>query len=308
MLFARYTLVVFRDGQTNCTQLKLRGWLVAAGVLAIVVLLGFNWLQWRRIDRLQHAAGQLGDSQRTVEQQRSQLLSLAGKLRLLERDLSRLRDFDSKLRAMVRVDPGKNSTLASSMGGAYGEGLHDPRDSSKNALTLYREELLTRRMHAFLGELSAQARLEEVRQQQLLEALRLRHDDLYATPSLWPTTGYVTSGFGWRSSPFTGMREFHKGLDIACALGTQVVATAFGVVDAAGYDGSYGLRVNISHSGGITTRYGHLSKVLVHPGQKVNRGEVIGLAGSTGLSTGPHVHYEVRLDGLPLNPERYILN
>lgn len=130
---------------------------------------------------------------------------------------------------------------------------------------------------------------------------------LAATPSISPTKGYWVSSYGWRDDPFTGKRAFHRGIDIATHFGNPVVATADGVVVQTTRDKIGGKTIKVSHRGGFTTVYCHLSKFLVRPGQKVKRGETIGLVGKTGKALGPHVHYEVRLNGKSVNPYYYIL-
>jgi murein DD-endopeptidase MepM/ murein hydrolase activator NlpD len=139
---------------------------------------------------------------------------------------------------------------------------------------------------------------------------RLRQDQLRlaSIPTGLPVSGYLTDGFGIRRSPFgEGGREFHEGIDLAVDFGTPVNATADGlVVWAAPYSG-YGNLVVIYHSNGITTRYGHLSRITVEVGQRVKRGTQIGNAGSTGRSTGPHVHYEIRQNDQPIDPTRYVV-
>ena len=123
------------------------------------------------------------------------------------------------------------------------------------------------------------------------------------TPSIWPTTGVITSDFGIRVDPVYGGQAYHEGIDIADDYGTQVVATAAGTVTFAGpTDGGYGNLVEIDHGNGIVTRYGHNSVVLVSPGQQVRQGGVISLMGSTGKSTGSHLHYEVDVNGTPVDP------
>jgi murein DD-endopeptidase MepM/ murein hydrolase activator NlpD len=129
-------------------------------------------------------------------------------------------------------------------------------------------------------------------------------------PSGWPVAeGYITSPFGFRTDPFTGLRSNHPGIDFAAAEGSNVLAVASGIVTKAGeeegYDG-YGRIVEINHGNGYATRYGHNERVLVHIGDRVRRGQVIAKMGSTGRSTGPHVHFEVLLNGVQVNPERYI--
>jgi len=133
--------------------------------------------------------------------------------------------------------------------------------------------------------------------------------ELAATPSIMPTRGYWVSHFGWRDDPFTGKRAFHDGVDIATQNGNPVVATADGLVIQTKFDRTGGKTVKISHKrSGFTTVYCHLSEYKVKPGQRVKRGDVIGLIGRTGRTQGPHVHYEVHLNGKAVNPYYYILD
>ena len=127
-----------------------------------------------------------------------------------------------------------------------------------------------------------------------------------ATPSIWPTTGWLTSDFGGRLDPFTGGRDYHAGLDISADKGKPVRATADGTIGEAGWSGNYGNMVLVSHRFGLSTRYGHLSYVTVARGQTVRRGDLIGYVGSTGRSTSPHLHYEVLLNGQAINPLRFL--
>lgn len=123
-----------------------------------------------------------------------------------------------------------------------------------------------------------------------------------ATPSIWPTFGWLTGTFGGRADPFTGERGFHQGLDIATDKGRSVYATADGTVTSAGRSGDYGNLVELQHNFGLSTRYGHLSTFTVGPGTVVKRGDVIGVVGSTGRSTGTHLHYEILASGKLINP------
>jgi murein DD-endopeptidase MepM/ murein hydrolase activator NlpD len=127
-----------------------------------------------------------------------------------------------------------------------------------------------------------------------------------ATPSTWPIVGWLTSGFGNRKDPFTGQPDFHTGLDISAQYGTPIRATADGLVESAGYSGNYGNAVVVSHGYGISTRFGHLSRFASRPGQKIKRGEVIGYVGATGRATSSHLHYEILMNGQPINPLRLL--
>ncbi len=127
-----------------------------------------------------------------------------------------------------------------------------------------------------------------------------------SAPNLWPVEGQVTGSFGERIDPFNGEGAFHSGVDIGSTYGKQIIAPADGVVVATETLGGYGKAILIDHGSGISTRYGHLSGFAVTPGQRVQRGDVIGYVGESGRSTGPHLHYEVRINGTPVNPYKYL--
>jgi murein DD-endopeptidase MepM/ murein hydrolase activator NlpD len=129
---------------------------------------------------------------------------------------------------------------------------------------------------------------------------------LAAKPSIWPVKGWITSGFGLRVSPLSGERGRHMGVDIANETNTPIHATADGMVIYAGWEAGYGKAVVVEHGYGYSTRYGHCARIEASVGQEVKRGQVIGYLGSTGHSTGSHVHYEVRIHGVPVNPEKYL--
>jgi len=137
----------------------------------------------------------------------------------------------------------------------------------------------------------------------LLSAADLGHD---AFPSIWPVRGQISAGFGQRLDPFSGEGVFHSGVDIRAPYGTRVMCGGDGIVLQAGFDAGYGNDIIVDHGYGLTTKYGHLSKIFVVVGQEVKRGQVIGAVGMTGRTTGPHLHYEVLLNDTPVNPMRYL--
>jgi murein DD-endopeptidase MepM/ murein hydrolase activator NlpD len=130
--------------------------------------------------------------------------------------------------------------------------------------------------------------------------------DRSAIPSMWPVHGQVTGGFGQRMDPLTGESAVHTGLDISAPYGTRVEAPADGIVLMAGPESGYGNEILIDHGNGVSTKYGHLSQVFVVVGEEVRKGQVIGAVGMTGRTTGPHLHYEVRVHDTPVNPARYL--
>lgn len=153
-------------------------------------------------------------------------------------------------------------------------------------------------------------------QLQLAESIFLRawgshsenHPLIMNTPTMAPADGWISSGFGYRFSPFTNRRTHHKGIDFAAEIGTPIKAPAHGRVSRVGYDKGYGNHITIDHGNGLSTKYAHCSKTFVQEGEKIQRGQLIGLVGNTGRSTGPHLHYEVRRDGVAINPRKYLLD
>lgn len=168
--------------------------------------------------------------------------------------------------------------------------------------------LPTHTTYAIAPTLLEQTQTTDIALAQAKEAAAKKSEKLAITPSIWPVSGPVTSGFGGRTSPFGNGSESHRGVDIAIETGAPVVATADGRVLQSGPAGGYGNLVQIDHGNGIVTLYGHNSQLAVKVGQTVKKGQVIAYAGSTGLSTGPHVHYEVRENDDAVDPWKYLIS
>ncbi len=158
-----------------------------------------------------------------------------------------------------------------------------------------------------LDRLLALTRYEITALQNVEETLKQQQDHWARIPSILPTQGYITSGYGYRKDPFTGRIKFHHGVDIFAPRGTPVVAPARGRVYRIRRDRGYGLTLELDHGNGIHTFFAHLQSVRVRRGQQVDRGDTIAFVGNTGRSTGPHLHYEVRVQGKRVNPRRYII-
>jgi hypothetical protein len=158
-----------------------------------------------------------------------------------------------------------------------------------------------------LDQLDNKVKAQEHESRELKSYFEDQQALLASAPSIWPVRGWVTSDFSVRLDPFTGERVTHDGMDIATGLGTPVRAPADGTVVFAGVEGGYGHVLVLDHGYGLKTRYGHLSRIDVKAGDKVHRGDFIAAVGSTGRSTGPHLHYEVRVNGVADNPRKFIL-
>ncbi len=212
-----------------------------------------------------------------------------------------LRKMDTQLRGLLHM---KNSKDIVELGGIGGASIEDQRSL---ALVLQSGNGLSKELFQMnLNELEREAWERKQSFHEISDLLAYKRSLLLATPSIWPTFGRVTSGYGWRIHPLTVRRQFHYGIDIANLKGTPVRATADGRVVLAGWQGTYGRIVIIDHGHGFSTRYAHNSTILVKPREKVKRGQIIALMGNTGRSTGPHLLYEVWYKGKPVNPLLYV--
>jgi len=228
---------------------------------------------------------------------------LAAKVSQLEGELSRLRDLDRKLRVVAGLDKGDDQQPATAMGGAEMQS----RLALLNALKQQSGRVMdwvTRDLEALGQEITSRERSFR----ELKTLLEEKRSVLASTPTIWPVKGMVTAGYGYRTSPFTGQREMHEGLDVAAPHGTPIVATADGVVSFSGPLSAFGNVVFVNHGHGFTTFYAHNSSNRVTEGQTVKRGEVIAHVGASGRATGPHVHYEVQVNGATVNPLKYIVD
>ena len=170
------------------------------------------------------------------------------------------------------------------------------------------DKLVFRRVFDRLSGIGQEANNDALELQHLLSTLSKQKNLLASIPSIAPVDGWVTSGVGVRVSPFTGERTDHAGIDIAAPVGTAIMAPADGVVIFSGAKAGFGNFIMVAHGYGVVTRYGHNHQNMVQPGQKVARGEQIATVGDSGRATGPHVHYEVVINGKLENPQKFILN
>jgi murein DD-endopeptidase MepM/ murein hydrolase activator NlpD len=252
-------------------------------------------------------AWELKHLRKETKQQKVQIQSFASMIDDLKKQMAKLKDLDTKLRVITNISPPPQSAQMMGIGGreepTFSE-LYPVGTSSMDS----QEQLLLQRMEQDLKVLKVETSRQELSFQELTEAMKDQRSLWAATPSVWPVRGWLASGFGNRVSPFTGRVAMHDGLDIAAPSGTPIAAPASGLVTYAGFDNGLGKMIKIDHGYGMQTMYGHLSKIEARIGQKVKRGDVIGMVGSTGLSTGPHVHYEVHVNSVAVNPLRYILD
>lgn len=237
-----------------------------------------------------------------IQDQRRQVQTFAKEIEVLKEQVKNLARLEDQVRLIADIQKTGNSSGLIGIGGI-------PENDLDQELPLEtRHNNLIREMHQQVDLTQTAATRKTLDFEDLISKLEKKKNLLAATPSIRPVDGWITSRFGYRKSPFTGKRSFHSGLDISNRPGTKIIATANGKVTYAARKMYFGNLVIIDHGYGKVTKYAHCKDLLVKRGQKVKRGDVIATVGNTGQSTGPHLHYEVRINGAPVNPLKYILN
>lgn len=247
---------------------------------------------------------------------KSEIRVLVEKLSEVKRSLKVVQNYTARLEELTQIDTSKlnNRTGIGPLNDTEFNSMLAATDlvstqSSDDALPagINPDELTFSPVLKQLTEVGNQARHRTFEMQRLLSKLDKKRSLLSSIPSIYPVKGWVTSNYGYRISPFTGEKTRHRGIDIASAIGTPILAPADGVVIFSGRKENFGNFIMIAHGYGVVTRYGHNAHNLVQPGQKVKRGDQIGTVGASGRTTGPHLHYEVWVNGRPTNPRKFIL-
>ncbi|MCJ7546989.1 MAG: M23 family metallopeptidase [Deltaproteobacteria bacterium] len=286
-----FTIWVFRSGPFKPFKIKLpeRNAKIIFGVI-LAILVSFPFITLNYISQSIQMA--------RLEKEATHIASLKSQVEEFQQEIQRLKEFDVKLRIIANLENAQETGSFLAVGG-----LTSPsREPLQGGIAD------TQRMKAELDRLSTEAEFREKSFQELYSFLEGKKRQLSSTPSIWPVRGWLTSGFGYRIDPFTGLRQFHEGLDIANRLGTFIIAPADGIVSRCANSFGYGLTVEINHGYGIKTIYGHLSKAFVAVGHSVRRGERLAAMGNSGRATGPHLHYQVMLNDVSMSPMNYILN
>lgn len=297
-----FTILIFGHKTSRTQHLRICKNNLKIGIyLFAFLLLGFILIFCDYI-QVKKKAYDMAQLREVTEVQKSQIYLLSSKIEELEKHISRLKEFDKRIRIIANLEKGQEITPFMGIGGPSPSDIREKLKEEKDGYALLHQ------MKMDIDRLQKEAQSQESSLSELEKLLNTKRNILAHTPSIWPTSGWVTSGFGFRMNPFTGLTQMHEGIDISNQAGTPIIAPADGFVSDTGNDWVNGKTLILSHGFGMVTRYSHLSKISVRPGQKVRRGDKIGEIGMTGKTTGPHLHYEVRINGVPVNPMRYILN
>ena len=291
-----------KQATVSRTFLRFSGLFVTACIIFFVFAMYDYYDVKLKLSNIRGVESDLSEQSDTIVTQRKQIKKFADEINSLKSKLVDLNNFEKQLRIVANIEKPVDQDNLFGVGGSI------PDDLDTQIPLTDKHNSLVREMHEQNRQLDFASRNQKQGFESLLKYLENQRNLLASTPAIRPVSGWTSSRFGYRVSPFTGLREFHKGLDIATRIGTPIVATADGVVTFAGRKGLLGKMIIIDHGHGMVTRYGHANKLLKKRGESIKRGDTIALVGNTGRSTGPHLHYEVRLNGIPVNPETYILN
>jgi len=279
----KFTIIIVSHDGARKRSFAVTARLLKATVFSlcfvIVGLSTFGFVRWRINHRMQQRQ--------------------AKRIKQLEASLKDLYRIDTQIRTLLGVKQRTAEDLEQGIGGRTSMELTD---------TMKGTPPLMPAKSSAIDPLEHQIELQEKSFAELLTYAQQKNNELAAIPTIWPVKGWISSGFGWRTNPFTGKREFHEGIDIVNAVGVPILAPADGRVISTKRDPGFGLLLKIDHGYGYETIYGHLLKFAVIKGEWVTRGQIIGYLGDTGMSTGPHLHYEIHKNGRAVNPWWYLLD
>ena len=301
----QWTLLVLSDGQTRVRQYRLSKEVIRLGFAAFLIAISTLSSAATSYITKQRGPRQTAELRRKNELLKAEVKQIRTQITSLNSHLESLAQQDEQFRLVAGLEPLSPDVRRVGIGGPGGERAAELQLSK---LDRSAGDLVTS-TRVQVSELLRRARLLSFSWREAKDTLERKQDRLLSTPSIVPTRGYVTSAFSRsRWHPILDRARPHEGVDITAPVGTPIVAAAKGTVTRVGFEGDYGYMVEIDHGFGLTTRYAHASRTLVRPGQVVRRGERIALVGETGLAIGPHLHYEVLLNGSPTNPRKYFFN
>ena len=295
----RWTVVLVPHGSEPSRIIEVSYRVIKAGIggaiLAVAAAVGVGYATVSHTVDFSKSA-RLAQENARLEQQ---LGELNGRLSGLADTLSRLSQRDARIRVLANLDPIDPQVQAAGIGGPTMAGVPGAMGTAMRRSSEIRVDLnaLIRRANLLASSFKEAA-----------DSLAVHSARLAATPSIMPTQGWLTSAFSsMRAHPIRHMARPHEGIDVTAPMGTPIEAPAAGVVRDAGWESGYGNTIVIDHGFGTVTKFAHASKILVREGQRVSRGQRIALVGNTGLATGPHLHYEVHVNGRAVDPLRYVL-
>ncbi len=318
----KYTVLVFSQQASRVKKFILSPLVLKVGAAGLLALLaGSAYLTYDYVS-YQKKILDLKELRTEISTQQAEIQSFLEKISVLEEQLSRIKVVEEQVKKdlkevqelrkerKVKKVPPRPVSSAKKPEPSQAESKTETTASRRNEASILDTERprLASRLHLEIQELSREARARENTLNELREFLQAQKSVLLSIPSLWPVLGKVTSPFGdSRVNQSSGGTRPHMGVDIGAATGTPIIAPADGIVASAGWEAEYGRLVCLDHGHGFTTMFGHLNEIYVRAGDRVKAGQILGTVGTSGNTTGPHLHYEIRIYGRGVNPLSYLI-
>ena len=293
-----FTLMIIPNRKSGVKKISVPKTFIRNIIIASVVVILVTLYVIYDYASIKRDRAELARLKAQTKEQSQQFRDLAMRIDEFSSRMEELRQTDKKIRVLA-YETSKDKKLPLGIGGS------DHETRIKDLLNQDHDKLITG-MHKGIEKLNEDAKDREKSFDEILAFLHEQNSILASTPSLWPVTGWITSEFGIRQSPFSSGLEFHKGVDISTRFGKEIVAPADGLVVTSAFDSSDGNYIKIDHGHGLATGFAHLSRMAVKQGVRVKKGQIIGYVGDTGRSTGSHLHYTVFVNNIPVNPKRYL--
>lgn len=290
-----WTRYLVRSTGIRAKGFNLTPFAIGPLLFIFMFLVLFSGYAWYRIHVLGAQVTQLAAVKNKNLEQGRRIVELSERVARLDEEMGEIRGYNRHLSGMSLINREVPEGINGIGGGADGSGAPETAG------------MLAQDLDSLIQRLGEEVGVQKEVAKGLLADLERSRSIFAHTPGIWPVRGWLTSDYGWRDSPFSGRREFHKGIDIASEFSSDIHAPADGIVTSYGKNGNLGNYMVISHGYGIVTRYGHLDRSYVPVGRQVRKGQRIASLGNTGRSTGAHLHYEVLVDGIQTNPQRYLL-
>lgn len=295
-----YTFLIIPKKKGTAKKFILSSNLLKGLLCCLIIISLSSMYAYYDYIKIKRDRSELERLRKQTNEQKLEIDGLVDKVNIFSMKMEELNQLDKNIRTMANIDDKRYTGQLLGIGGSINEEMRIKSGTESD------QKIVIVKIHQNVEQLTKDANDQKKSFNELLKYLREQRSIIAATPSNWPVQGWVTSEFGYRTSPLSGVREFHKGIDIAVRAGVQIAAPADGIVSEAFYDREMGHTIKIDHGHGVSTWYGHLSKSVLIQGAIVKRGDLIGYVGNTGRSTGSHLHYSVLLNGVPVNPRRYL--
>ncbi len=299
----KYTVMIFdesRLGEVKTRKISSR--IIRFAILSVALYVFVSGAGFYYLNNLYKERSVLSKYQEENLKLKNKIAGYEAQIISINEKVAGVLELEDKVRNLASYGTSDKSNKQLAVGGKEVDVLQDLSKVSERKDKRFFEGLNTT-----LSNLGMEIEQRAVSLSELADFLEEQKLMLSSTPTIWPVKGWISSGFGYRISPFTGRRVFHEGLDIATKYDVPVQAAAKGIVVFSGRKAGYGKTIIIDHGYGYITKYGHNNSLTVKAGDKVNKGDHIAMVGSTGRSTGPHVHYEVLVNGIPVNPLKFIV-